>query len=261
MLVKASKKQQRLAALIKEAGDSIRIDDAVKVFGVDRQKAAKLLAGWHNQGNLRRIARGLYVPVNPSALGRQQVLDDPWGLVPELYSPGYIGGWTALEYWELTEQLFRSVCVLTAKRATYGDIVHQGVTFYIKHISETQILGTKSVWRDRVKVQVSDPHKTILDILNDPKIGAGLQHVLDVMAAYAKEYGTKNNLEQLLDYADRIGNGALFKKLGYAAEKTGWEPWFLDECHTRLTKGYAYFGDQAAENKLVTKWHLWVPKG
>ena len=44
MLVKASKKQQRLAALIKEAGDSIRIDDAVKVFGVDRQKAAKLLA-------------------------------------------------------------------------------------------------------------------------------------------------------------------------------------------------------------------------
>ena len=59
MLVKASKKQQRLAALIKEAGDSIRIDDAVKVFGVDRQKAAKLLAGWHNQGNLRRIARGL----------------------------------------------------------------------------------------------------------------------------------------------------------------------------------------------------------
>jgi predicted transcriptional regulator of viral defense system len=261
MRIKASKKQQRLAALIREAGDTIRIDDAVKVFGLDRQKAAKLLAGWHNQGNLRRIARGLYVPVSPTALGRQQVLNDPWVLVPELYSPGYVGGWTALEYWELTEQLFRSVCVLTAKRTTFGDAKYQGVSFYIKHISKAQLFGTKTIWRDSVKVQVSDPHKTILDILNDPKLGAGLQHVMDVVTAYARQYGSKRDLEQLLSYADQIGNGALFKKLGYVAEKLDLETWFMDECHKRITKGYALLGTQDANNKLVTKWNLWVPKG
>lgn len=261
MSATVSKKQQRLSALIKEAGDTIRIDDAVRVLGLDRQKAAKLLAGWHNQGNLRRIARGLYVPVNPTALGRQQVLDDPWVLVPELYNPGYVGGWTALEHWGLTEQLFRSVCVLTAKRTAHGDRIHQGVSFYIKHIPKAQLFGTKTVWRDQTRVQVSDPHKTILDILNDPKLGAGIQHVMDVTKSFAQEYGDKHGLQQLLGYAEQIGNGALFKKLGYVAEKIEMEPWFVSSCHERVTKGYSYFGAQDADNKLITKWHLWVPKG
>jgi len=65
------------------------------------------------------------VPVPPSALGQTQVLEDPWILIPELYEPGYIGGWSALKYRDLTEQLFRSVCVLTRKRVTHGETVHQ----------------------------------------------------------------------------------------------------------------------------------------
>ena len=261
MTEKTSKRQQRLAALLRATSGTIRVADAMSVFEIDRVHAAKLLAGWHKQGVIRRVARGLYVPITPSALGQTQVLEDPWILVPELYEPGYIGGWSALEYWELTEQLFRSICVLTNKRTSYGEAKHQGVNFFIKYIPEKQLFGTKTIWRDSVKLQISDPHKTVLDIIDDPNLGAGLQHTRDCLSEYKKTYNGQSDLDRLLEYAIRINNGALFKKLGFLAEKLAFKTSFIGECAKRLTTGYAYLDKGAQDNKLVTKWRLWVPKG
>lgn len=53
--------RKHLAALVRSAGDVIRIDDAARVLGVDRSAAAKALARWVNQGWLRRVAHGAYV--------------------------------------------------------------------------------------------------------------------------------------------------------------------------------------------------------
>ena len=255
-----SLRQKRLSVLLQATNGMVRAEDAARVLDLDRQKAARLLAGWHNQGVIRRVAHGLYVPVQPTALGKNQVLDDPWVLVPELYEPGYVGGWSALEHWELTEQLFRSVCVLTNKRTATGETKHQGVGFFIRHIPDNRLFATKTVWRGRIKVQVSDPHKTVLDILDDPLLGAGLQHTMDVISAYKKEYPTTGHREVLLEYADRVGSGALFKKLGFVAEYLGFEYWFIDECRKRLTHGYARLDKKTKLAKIINRWRLWVPK-
>ncbi len=262
MTRQVSIRQQRLATLIRATSGTIRIDDAMKALDLDRGHAAKLLAGWHKQGVMRRIARGLYVPVLPSALGQAQVLEDPWILVPELYEPGYIGGWSALEYWELTEQLFRSICVLTNKRTLYGKAKHQGVNFFIKYIPEKYLFGTKTIWRDRVKVQISDPYKTVLDIIDDPTLGAGLQHMMDCLSEFIKIYDKQSDLDKLLEYAIQINKGALFKKLGFLAEKLELNTSFIDVCAERLTTGYTFLDKSSQHNnKLITKWRLWVPKG
>jgi predicted transcriptional regulator of viral defense system len=261
MIDHVSKRQQRLATLLRAISGTIHIEDAVKALDLDRAHAAKLLAGWHKQGVLRRIARGLYVPIQPSALGQTQVLEEPWILVPELYDPGYIGGWSALEYWELTEQLFRSICVLTNKRATYGDVKHQGVNFFIRYIPEKRLFGTKTIWRNNVKVQISDPYKTVLDIIDDLDLGAGLQHVIDCLSEFKKIYDKQSDIDRLLEYAIQINNGALFKKLGFLAEKLNFKTQLVDECAKRLTTGYTYLDKSARQNRLVTKWRIWVPKG
>lgn len=255
-----SLRQKRLALLLQSTNGMIRAEDAARILELDRHKAARLLAGWHNQGVIRRVAHGLYVPVQPTALGKNQVLDDPWILVPELYDPGYVGGWSALEHWELTEQLFRSVCVLTSKRTVAGEAKHQGVGFYISHVPENRLFGTKTVWRGRIKVQVSDPHKTVLDILDDPFIGAGLQHTMDVIATYKKDYASTSDREMLLSHADKFGSGAIFKKLGFVAEYLGFEDDFVEECRKRLTQGYTHLDKKAKNTKLMTRWRLWVPK-
>lgn len=261
MTIKVSKRQQRLARLLRATKGPIRIDDAVLALELERSHAAKLLAAWHKQGFIRRVSRGLYVPVPPTALGQAQVLDDPSVLVPELYEPGYIGGWSALEHWELTEQLYRSVCVLTAKRTRYGETTHQGVRFFVKHIASKKVFGTKSLWRGVVKVRISDPHKTALDIIDDPYLGSGLQHTIDCLREYKARYSDSRSMAQLLNYAEQTNIGSLYKKLGFLAEYLNFAPDFIDACAQRLTTGYTHLDKKAKEQKLVTKWRLWVPEG
>lgn len=261
MVDQTSSRQERLATLFRATSGIIRIDDAMSALGLARPDAAKLLARWHKQGVIRRVARGLYVPVSPASLGQTQVLEDPWVLVPELYTPGYIGGWSALEHWELTEQLFRSVCVLTSKRTTYGETEHQGVSFFVKHVPQKSIFGTRTLWRENQKLLISDPHKTILDIVLDPYLGAGLQHSVDCLREFSKVYGAVQDYERLLEYARRFENGALFKKLGFLAQELGFDPGFVEECAQYLTTGYAHLDKRAVDARLVTRWRLWVPKG
>ncbi|MGI9250074.1 MAG: type IV toxin-antitoxin system AbiEi family antitoxin domain-containing protein [Pseudohongiellaceae bacterium] len=256
-----SKRQKSLAALLRATPGTIRVADATRALEIDRQHASRLLAGWHKQGVVRRVAHGLYVPVQPSALGQTQVLEDPWVLVPELYRPGYIGGWSALEYWGLTEQIFRSICVLTHKRVTYGGTAHQGVDFFIKYVPEKNLFGTKTLWRETTKVQVSDPYKTLLDCIDDLHLGAGLQHITDCLLEFIKVFNKPSDLDTLLNYAIQINNGALFKKLGYLAEMLEFESSFVGECRKHLTSGYATLDKNAKSNRLVTRWNLWVPGG
>jgi predicted transcriptional regulator of viral defense system len=78
----------------------------VQALGIDRRKATRLLSQWTGQGWLTRVGPGLYVPVPLDLAGNEQVMADPWILVPTLFGQCYIGGWTAAHHWELTEQLF-----------------------------------------------------------------------------------------------------------------------------------------------------------
>ena len=252
-------RQQRLAALLRATSGTIRVSDAIRVLGLDRQHASRLLAGWHKQGVIRRVAHGLYVPVQPSALGQKQVLEDPWVLVPELYTPGYIGGWSALEHWELTEQLFRTVCVLTHKRVSHGVTTHQGVNFFIKYVAERHLFGTKTIWLENSKIQISDPYKTLLDCIDDLDLGAGLQHVTDCLVEFTRVFNKPGDLDALLNYAIQFKNGALFKKLGYLAETLEFKPTFINACRERITSGYTTLDKKAEKNRLVTRWNLWVP--
>lgn len=99
--------KSRLAAVINAAGDVLHIDDVEATLTVPRNQAAKLLSRWAEQGWLRRVGPGTYVPVQLALLESEQVIQDPWVLVPALFNPAYVGGRTAAEHWDLTEQIFR----------------------------------------------------------------------------------------------------------------------------------------------------------
>src|SRR5579872_4445170 len=110
----------QLSQVLQRAGELISVDAVTDALKVDRRGATRLLARWAAQGWIKRLRRGLYTPVPIASLGQTQVLDDPWVIVPSLFGPAYIGGWTAAEHWDLTEQIFRSVCVLTTRPVQIG---------------------------------------------------------------------------------------------------------------------------------------------
>lgn len=249
--------RQRLTTLVGGAGDVISVDDAVRLLSLDRASAAKTLGRWASQGWLRRVGRGAYVPASLDTLNSTHVLDDPWVLVPSLFPSGYVGGRTAAEYWDLTEQIFNDIVVITSQAVRHKSQRNHGAIFTIKHVAPERIFGTKTVWRGRSKVLVSDLERTIVDMLDDPALGGGIQHVADCLAEYLRR--KDRNDPRLIDHAGQLGNGAVLKRLGFLAEADESAAWLVGQCRTRLTKGYVKLDPALDCPRIVSRWGIRIP--
>jgi len=248
----------RLSTVLRAAGELVNVDDATAALGVDRVTAAKLLSRWHEQGWLRRVRRGLYAAVPLTANPQDEVLEDPWTLVPELFDPGYVGGLSAAQHWDLTEQLFRTVFVYTARPVRRRRQTLRETPFVVRHIRPEKLFGTNILWRGRAKLLISDVHRTLVDMLDDPSMGGGIRHVADCVQVYFTHDAAEP--AKLVEYADRLGNGAVFKRLGFLAERFGGPQTLVVACAARLKTGNVKLDPALPAKSLVTRWRLWVPR-
>jgi predicted transcriptional regulator of viral defense system len=248
----------RLAAVLRATKEVVSVDATAQTLGMDRPAAAKLLSRWRQQGWLRRVGHGLYVPVPLDLAGSEQVVEDPWVLVPTLFGQCYIGGWTAAHHWELTEQLFNQTVVFTTRRIVERRVSAQGTVFLLHHAAKKRFFGLKTVWRGSTRVNVSDPARTLVDMLAMPETGGGIDHVAECLAAYIKAQSADRAL--LIRYADQFANGAIFKRLGFLAHTQLHDDEIATACRERLTQGYAKLDPALDCTQLVTAWRLWVPE-
>jgi len=249
--------RERLLSVLRKGGAFVTVDDASGALNVDRIVAAKTLARWNRQGWLKRIRRGLYSPVPLTASPTDEVIEDAWTLVPELFDPAYVGGASAAHHWDLTEQLFRTVFVYTARTVRHTEQTIQATPFSVHHVRKELLFGTRPLWRGRIKIQVSDVHRTIVDVLADPGVGGGIRHAADCLATYLRR--DDSDIERLIDYARRLENGAVFKRLGFLGEAAGAPPALAEACLRHLTKGNAKLDPAQVSPRLLRRWRLWLP--
>jgi len=250
--------RNRLARVMRETKGTVSVRQVADILQWAPDKAAKMLSRWATQGWVSRVQRGLYVFIPIEARSTDIALEDPWIVADQLFSPCYIGGWSAAEYWELTEQIFRTIVVMTTRKPRNRKPVIKGSSFLLRTIPENALFGMKPVWRGQVKVKVSDPTRTVLDMLNNPALGGGLRPMVDVFSTYMASKDKDADL--LIKYAVRLGNGAVFKRLGFIATRyVPREQALIESCRTRLTKGNAKVDPSMPADKLITAWNLWVP--
>ena len=253
------KDRARLSAILRDTKGTVSVGDAADILKISPTDAAKMLSRWAKKGWLSRVRRGLYVRVPLESRTSDIPLEDPWIIADRLFSPCYIGGWSGAEYWDLTEQIFRTVVVLTIRKPRDRAPVIKGTSFMLRTISENALFGTKAVWRGQVKVSVSDPTRTILDMLAYPKLGGGIRSTADMFVSYMK--AENRNMDLLIDYAKRLGNGAVFKRLGFLLERYAPDQEaILNECKSQLTKGNVKLDPTLKTDRLITRWRLWVPE-
>lgn len=256
--IRSARGRDRLAAVLRESSGVVTAEDAARALEIERSDASKLLARWARQGWLKRLRRGIYAPIGIDARSKEQTLRNPWILVPELFSPGYVGGWSAAAHWDLTEQLFRDVCVFTARPFRRKRETVEGTTFVLNRVPEEAIFGTVFIWEEKVRISVSDPHRTLIDMLARPVTGGGIRHIESCLSAYLQ--APSADLHRVLEYGDRLGNGAAFKRLGFLLSRIpGMDAEVLEACQERLTSGNAKLDPALAAAHLVTRWRLWVP--
>ena len=252
--------RNRLAAVLKKTGAAITAEQTARILSITEKRARLLLGAWCRKGWLSRVKRGVYVPIPLQSSTTDIMVDQPWVLAQFLFSPGYIGGWSAAEHWGFTEQIFDSVCVLTTKQLHQRKQSLKGVRFQIKTIKTERLFGTKKVWIDNKSVEVSDPTKTVIDIVNDPILAGGGRMMADLFTAYMRSEHKDPAL--LLAYAEKMGSGTAFKRLGFLLEKLfPSETDLIQMCCKKISSGYSQLDPSNPGKILITAWGLWVPKG
>lgn len=256
--MKVPQGRAQLMTVLAASGDVVHISDVATALVISRTDAAKRLARWREQGWISRVGAGAYVPASIDTLGSERVLDDAWVLVPALFSPAYVAGRTAAEHWDLTEQIFKDILVVTGQAIRQKRQTRQGFEFTLKHLSADKIFGTKPVWRHNTKVPVSDVHRTVIDMLDDPALGGGMQHVSDCLKVYFARADRSD--QKLIEYGDQLGNGAVFKRLGFLAESLPDGAKLAESCRDRLTAGNSKLDPALDSRRLVSRWRLLIPQ-
>lgn len=245
-----------LAALQRHTQGVIRIEDVPKILAVSKPEARSLLHRWARQGWIVRLKRGIYVPLPLEAESSDRWAEDPWVIASALFSPCYIGGWSACEHWGLTEQIFRDVFVYTSKPPRKARQEIFSTSFQLKRMSAKKLFGTVPAWRGQIKIQVSDPSRTLVDIFNDPSVAGGFPQAVRLLRAYlASEH---KDLKKLLQYLVAYDVGALFKRFGYLFKMVSpQETAFITECSRRIGKGYSKLDPSVmARGPYLRFWNL-----
>lgn len=252
--------KQNLTKILRKHGPVFNVAEASHTLDLSGSQTSKILSRWVQQGRLVRLRRGLYQVVPLDALSTEVSLEDPLILVSRLFGKSYLAGWSAAEHWGLTEQIYRDYCVVTQEQMPSALQTVAGFQFVTFRFQSKLCFGTTALWVDREKIQVSDPSKTLIDMFHIPAMAGGGRPLLDCFKQYLQH--EHKDLQKLCHYGLRMQNGALFKRLGFCAEKfLGEENLVSSMCRSQLTSGFAYL-DPAVKTDcaLITRWRLYVPK-
>jgi predicted transcriptional regulator of viral defense system len=244
-----------LAAVLGSGKRFITPDSVVDSLAIDPEAAAKRLSRWAADGWVRRVRRGLYIGVPVDAQDPGAWSEDALLVATAVWSPCYFTGWTSANHWALSEQVFRTVALKTAKRVRTSRARLLDQEYLLVHTSQGALQwGIKSEWRDETRLLFADPGRTVIDVLDAPRLAGGIRHAAEIVSVFLDEHAS----EILIDYAERTENHTVFKRLGYIIEALGLDQSHLvNACQDRLSAGISALDPDGPENgRRNMRWGL-----
>lgn len=234
----------------------VDVGDVAETLELDRSAAAKRLARWASRGWLRRVRRGLYLAVPVDVEHPETWTEDPLILADEVWSPCYFTGWTSAQYWHLTDQIFRTVVVKTTRRVRSSDETLLDQDYLIGHVPSSALeWGLKATWIRERRVQMADPARTVIDVLDEPELGGGIRHVSEILESFMLD---RPEPGLLLEYGDWLGNRTVFKRLGYLLETLDLGDEELRRgCRSRISTGISLLDPSGSDRgERISDWNL-----
>ncbi|MBI4453464.1 hypothetical protein HY636_02365 [Candidatus Woesearchaeota archaeon] len=173
-------------------------NDVSKLVNKEADYVKTLLYRLRKQGLIKRIEKGKYT-----------THDDPMIFSTHLMYPSYLSLWTALRYFNMTQQQPMDLFVMTPIKRK--DINYQNKR--IRFIKTKQMFGYRKERYFDFDVFIAEKEKAIIDSM--------LYKIPLVDIIYALD-AEEINFEKLVEYAKKTKNISLIKRVGYILEtKTG----------------------------------------
>ena len=246
---------QMITELNEQGRSTFTLDDVVSITGLSHNAAGNLVHKSIRRGLVTRLKPGLYNLV-PFELGRaREHVDNPYLIAQEMVKPNryFISHGAALEIHRMVTQPMLTMHVTCTKRLRPQTV--GGYPFRFIHVSDAQIFGTTKHWVDKQRsVVVSDMERTVIDCLRRPIHAGGITEVAKGIWMAREAL----NVERLVDYARRLGVGAVVRRLGYLLECYGLaNPSVLEYLRTMLTQTYQRLDPLLpAEGPHLARWRL-----
>jgi len=248
----------RLSKVLERNPGVITSATVAGILNISLKEASRMLSRWCKNGWLYRVKRGVYISVPIDSTSRNIILEEPYLIAESIYQPGYIGGFSAIKHWDLSEQIIETVYYFSTKQLKDRNPVYGSIKFKIKTVKKNRVFGTRTIWYGSKKVKVSDPSKTIVDILDAPGLVGGISVVYDIFKEYVEsEYC---DFKTLLNYSERMNNKTILKRLGFMIDvKFDKVPEEFLNLKDNISSGYSNFDPTVTCNLFVEKWKLKVP--
>lgn len=198
-----------LSNLSAEKKDVFTIKDAEKAAGAKGPRLRKLLHDLMKNRWVERIERGKYLIIPLEAGWKGEYGTHPFIIARKLVTPYYIGFFSALNHYGMTEQVSRTVFIATTKKKRPVSFHEQ--TYYFVSLDKKRFFGFTEEWIGNSKFNISDKEKTVIDCLFLPEYSGGLSEAV-------KAFKEKLDYEKLYGYAVKIDDLAALKRLGYLLE-------------------------------------------
>lgn len=249
-------KERRFLTSMAGSGKRVfRYEDAVH-FWTSARQARKALSRLVKKGWLKRLRRGLYILIPLEAGVEGEWSEDPLLIATQIVPEGAVSYWTALHHWNMTEQIPRTVFVQICDGRYLAETKILGVRYQFVTIKREKCFGVLARTSNGMRFRITDREKTLIDALDRPDLSGGI--LLISQALKSTENIDWNKLDS---YLDRLGSGAVYKRLGYLVEylNISLPARLLLEWQSKMTEGIAWLEPGGfSGGPIKTRWRLRV---
>jgi predicted transcriptional regulator of viral defense system len=246
----------QLVTLLHERRRTIfRVEDVVDITGLQEASARSLVRNLVDRGVATRLRPGLYRLV-PFELGRaREYLGNPYVVARELMGGKvyYLSHASAMDIHGMVTQ--PQLVVYVTSPAPVRSRAVLGMDFRFVRCRRSDVFGIVEQWVEKQeRVSVSDVERTIVDGLKQPAYCGGVTEVAKALWIRRADVSAR----RLVDYALRLGVGAVIRRLGYLMETYGvGGPEQLKRLRGQLTSTFSLLDPVLPrEGKHLSRWRL-----
>ena len=207
-----SEKFQLLNKLARK-GSTFSFKEAQKISNLSLGSLKVLLSRMEKQGWVERIEKGKYLII-PLGAEKGRYTINEFVIGDEMVKNAAVAYWSALNYHGFTEQIPSTVFIQTTSRKKEPKIEIFGVRYRIVRITEKKFFALQKIWIEDEEVRITNPEKTVADCLDKPQYCGGIVEIAKALQNEDEIY-----LDKIIEYAIRMKNSAILKRLGSLCDR------------------------------------------
>lgn len=248
-------KETKLIMGLEKADTTVfTIEDAKEILGEKGSNVKKVIYRLKKKNRISSIERGKYI-LSPARAG----IDGYWSehvynIIPNILDEYYLSYWSALNYWEMTDQLPTTTYVACKRSKESLEVKGQKIKFV--RLVPKKFFGYIQESINEQPFNIATMEKTIVDSLDKLNHSGGVRTVLRAI----ESKHDKIDISNLVKIADRFPNQSVKRRLGYLLDNLNLLTSKLEKSLKEDFPGYRWldYTENKEDFEYEKKWGLKV---